>query len=261
MTLLTVVTVVKDDPDGLAATLTSVPLSPEIQIVVIDSSADDTAIQTSIASRVVTYHWAAPEGVYPAMNIGIAHATGDYVYFLNAGDTLIDGQLSLVLDVLKRQAPTWFYAYVAMTDMAGRPVSTPRWSFDAEARHSFSRGLFPCHQATIVRRDQLERLGGFDTSYRIVADYELFLRLTLLSQPEHLDLELARFAPGGVSTVQWRQAAAEFHRARREVLRPRGRAALDEAWHTRTGFLATWAYRTLWAPGRPLERPMRAVRG
>ena len=106
MTLLTVVTVVKDDPDGLAATLTSVPLSPEIQIVVIDSSADDTAMQTSIGSRVVTYHWAAPEGVYPAMNIGVAHATGDYVFFLNAGDTLIDGQLSLVLDVLKRQAPT-----------------------------------------------------------------------------------------------------------------------------------------------------------
>lgn len=261
MTLLTVVSVVKDDPDGLAQTLASIPQTPDVEIVVIDGSTDTAAIQHSVGSRKVSYLWTQPEGVYPAMNSGITHATGEYVYFLNAGDTLIDDQLTPVLQLLREQGPAWFYAYVAMADLAGRPVSTPRWSYDAEARHAFSRGLFPCHQGTIVRRDLLDRLGGFDISYRIVADYELFLRLTRLSDPAHLDIELAHFAPGGVSSTQWRQAAAEFHRARREVLQPRGRAAIDEAWHTRTGYLATWAYRALWAPGRPLERPMRAVRG
>lgn len=259
--LLTVVSVVKDDPVGLAATLASVPTSPDIEVVVIDGSSDTAAITHAVGSRSVSYLWTPPEGVYPAMNTGIAQSGGEHVYFLNAGDTLIEGRLATVLQLLREQGPAWFYAYVAMADLAGRPVRTPRWSYDAEARHAFSRGLFPCHQGTIVRRDVLERLGGFDTSYRIVADYELFLRLTRMSQPAHLDIELARFAPGGVSSTQWRQAAAEFHRARRQVLRPRGFAALDEEWHTRTGFLATWAYRALWAPGRPLERPLRAVRG
>ena len=259
--VLSVVSVVKDDPDGLAATLASIPLAPDIEVVIIDSSSDTAAAQAVIGARDVTYLWTPPTGVYPAMNSGVAAATGEYVYFLNAGDTLIDDRLDRVVELLREQGPQWFYAYVAMTDLAGRPVATPRWSYEAESHHAFSRGLFPCHQATIVRRDLLERLGGFDTTYRIVADYQLFLRLTQFSTPAHLDLELARFAPGGVSSTQWKQAAAEFHRARRQVLRPRGRAALDEAWHTRTRFLATWAYRTLWAPGRPLERPIRAVRG
>ena len=259
--LLSIVSVVKDDADGLAATLASIPDSPDLEIVVVDSSSDTDAVTRAIADRPVSYAWTPPAGVYPAMNAGIARAGGDYVYFLNAGDTLLAGRLTQVMAILREQKPSWLYSYVAMADLAGRPVPTPRWSYDTEAHHSFSRGLFPCHQGTIVRGDVLERLGGFDTSYAIVADYQLFLRLTQMAPPAHVDLELARFAPGGVSSTQWRRAAAEFHRARREVLHPRGRAALDEVWHTRTQFLATWAYRTLWAPGRPLERAVRAVRG
>ena len=229
-TALSIVTVVKDDPSGLQRTLDSLARCDpfdldQVEWIVIDSSQDSGAVRDLVATSPLpaVVHWVAPEGVYEAMNAGLSHATGQFVYFLNAGDHLRDAQaLTTVLKALERSQPTWVYGQVAFADPSGAEVVPPRFDYLAERRANFSRGRFPPHQGTIARRDALLSMGGFDTSYRITADYTAMLRLSLLDDPIEITDVIAEFTTGGLSESRWLLGINEFHRARLEVLRPRG---------------------------------------
>lgn len=254
---LSIITVVKDAVGDLVATVDSIveQSGTGVELVVIDSSSDRDTVPAALSrysSLQVTYAWTPPSGIYPAMNEGLRLASGDYVYYLNAGDTLLEkDSLASVHMALQETEPEWLFADVQMLDDRGRAITTPDWDYDEESAHCFSRGHFPCHQGTFARRESLQSLGGFDTSYEIVADYAMFLCLSLRSRPGRVRRPIAAFAPGGVSTIRWRQAAREFHRARREILRPSGARALRERWETWRLMAATGTYRALWAPGRP----------
>jgi glycosyltransferase involved in cell wall biosynthesis len=92
---LSVVTVVKDDPAGLAATVDSLEDQTggvAIEHVIVDGSSKPLARELSTSGSYVhrTVIAEAARGVYPAMNRGLAQVTGEYVWFVNAGDTLAD---------------------------------------------------------------------------------------------------------------------------------------------------------------------------
>ena len=250
---LTVVTVVKDAPADLARTIASVATQEltGVEYLLIDGSDDRSSVpevlrgMPSLASE---YVWSAPQGIYPAMNEGLALARGDYVYFANAGDVFFDADvLGRVRAVAQATEPPWLFGDVEILGESGHRVITPRWDYVDEQASCFSRGHFPCHQGTFARRRLLLDQGGFDTSYSIVADYVAFLRLTLVGDPAPLDFVIATFAEGGVSTTRWRESFRQFHRARREILRPRGRAALREYLETVMRYAAVEVYRSLWS--------------
>ena len=256
---LSIVTVVRDDAPGFARTLESLRAQElaEVHFVVVDSSGEKQEIPDALSRADVTADivWTEPRGIYPAMNTGLQRATGDWVYFLNAGDTLHDDE---VLDRLRgRAAQTdrgWMFGPVELTAPGRQPIVTPPWDYPTERRANFARGLFPPHQGTLVRTALLRFVGGFDTSYAIAADYAAFLRLSLTGDPEVLDFVIASFAEGGASTLRWQESFREFHRARRSILQPTGAAALreraDTAWH----FARVFAYREVVAPLRRSAR-------
>jgi glycosyltransferase involved in cell wall biosynthesis len=250
VSLLSVVSVVKDDPEGLDRTLTSLAANAldDAEIVVIDGSADRDEIPAVLqrhSAIPVHYAWREPRGVFPAMNDGLTLAEGEYLLFLNAGDVLAGPDvLQSTAEVLTAQRPLWAFGRVRF--MSGTEQwSEPAWDYASERDRSFARGRFPPHQGVFVRADELRRQGGFDTSYRIVADYTSMLKCSLRADPVVLDLAVAEFAVGGLSWTQWRPAQAEFHRARREVLQPKGWRGLKERWDTLRGRATTGAYRML----------------
>ena len=228
--MLSIVTVVKDDPIGLTRTRDSLHDCDthdihEIEWIIVDSSRDTDAVPRIVGNHSTNgnVHWVPPEGVYEAMNIGLERATGDYVYFLTAGDRLRDPQaLTTILDATKKDQPTWIYGQVAFVSPDGKEVVPPPFDYQAERAAHFSRGRFPPHQGTIARRDALLSIGGFDHSYRITADYTAMLQLSLIADPLAIPEVIAQFATGGLSESRWLLAINEFHRARLEVLRPRG---------------------------------------
>ena len=256
---LSIVTVVRDDAAGFARTLASLRRQDlaNVHFVVVDSSREHDEIPDALSRAGVTADvvWTEPRGIYPAMNTGLQRATGDWVYFLNAGDTLHDhGVLHRLRGRAGATPKGWIFGPVELTAPGRRPVVTPPWDYQGERRANFARGLFPPHQGTIVRTALLRSVGGFDTSYAIAADYAAFLRLSLAGDPEVLDFVIASFAEGGASTLRWQQSFREFHRARRSILQPTGAAALreraDTAWH----FARVFAYREVVAPLRRSAR-------
>ena len=136
----------------------------------------------------------------------------------------------------------------------GKRTVTPAWSYYLERKNLFARGFFPQHQGTFARRDLLQKLGGFDTSFHIAADYAMFLRMSQVSDPLELDFVVADFHEGGLSSEHWQRSFHEFHRARVEVFRPTGLARLTEQWNYRTHFSRVWAYRSV---VEPLKRRAR----
>ena len=229
---LSIITVVRDDPEGLQQTLASIDAQGELdaEVVIIDGSARavDNVTLSSLPWRIVRQ---SPRGIYPAMNAGLESASRQYVYFLNAGDTFSDSDtLTRILDGL-RESPdsVWAFGIVEFYDSSGNPLREPSWSYEYERRRLFARGVFPAHQGVVARTDALRDLGGFDESYIVAADYKLILQLSTLAAPIRWTWPIARFQQGGTSSQRWWTALREFHRARREVFNPTGRARIVEA--------------------------------
>jgi glycosyltransferase involved in cell wall biosynthesis len=262
---LTIVTVVRNDVAGLARTVASLAQADlsGVQFLVIDGSDDRSEVQSVLAGSEIESQevvWEPPRGIYPAMNAGLARAHGTFLYFLNAGDTLHSpAALTEVAQGLADAGDAiWIVGRVCFVDADGSCATPPLLEYARERHHLFARGEFPAHQGTLGRTAEIARLGGFDESYTIAADYHLALRLSQIAEPLLLDVVLADFPTGGSSSVRWRQSVREFHRARREVLRPAGIAALVEATRTWLQFTELALFHSLVAPTRTALRSRSA---
>ena len=264
---LSIITPVKDALSELERTCESLATQDlaSVEWLIVDSSTDEEDVPLFIrqsAGIPVTYIRQEPQGIFAAMNRGVTESAGHYLYFLNAGDTLLSSESLTTLRhaLAANNSPPWAYADVEMVDDQGRILAPAHWDHAEERSRCFARGYFPCHQGTVVRGSVIRSLGGFDKSYTIGGDYDLFLRIDRLHPPTHLPFTLARFCPGGASSENWLTALREFHRARRLNLRPSGWAAARERVDTAWFGGKTVLYRSLWAPGRPLHRAVRRIR-
>lgn len=194
--LLSVITITKDDPAGLARTLTSTAgwrqHSGAEYIVVDGSSARPRTAHDGI--RVLVQQ---SSGIAGAFNDGLRVARGEWVWFLNGGDALHPG--------LSRE---WLFALLAAT-AADIVVGSVHYDGDVAPHPSrLLREQWPpliCwipHPAALVRREVLMRAGGFDERWRIAADFDLWLRL--LHQDVRVDVVSVPFALFDINGVSQR---------------------------------------------------------
>lgn len=212
---ISIVTVVKDDPSGFDRTRVSISNQSlkDYEWVVVDSSREPLTKLDNIK-----YSWTDPQGIYPAMNLGIEQSTGEYVYFLNAGDTFSGpNSLEMVLPSLTGECDA-LVAEVLFINERGKEIAPTPINLEKEALRFFASGRFPPHQGLIVRRSLLASLGGFDTAYKVAADFDLFLRLSQTANVCSTPVVMARFHVGGKSSQSWVLAQREFHRARMREL-------------------------------------------
>ncbi len=259
MSLLTVVTVVKDDDFGLHRTLASLKSqdSQDFSVLVVDGSTDRVSVPkilSGFGELSPSYRWAEPSGVYQAMNDALDDVTTPYTYFLNAGDELAGHDvLGRVSRQLEAEAPLWAFGRVLFFNEKGQALPEPDWSYSEERQRLFARGLFPAHQGVVVKTTELREQGGFDTQFRVAADYASILKCALKAAPLELGFPLAIFKQGGLSTTEWRLSLREFHQARVSVFRPSGSAAVRERLNTLTVQLRTHAFHIL--QGLRSDRP------
>ena len=253
---LTVVTIVKDDAEGFKRTMQSLAQQDlsGVELIVVDSCADtnvvdELLVSTDIADRIsqLTLDRMAPAGIYAAMNRGLELANGHFTYYLNSGDEL--SSASVLADAraaVTANKPSWLFGPAEIVQLDGNVIKTPQWDYQAEQESGFSNGHFPGHQSTIASTVLLREIGGFDTSYRIAADYDAFLQLSTMADPVIISEPIGRFHEGGASTVSWFRSIIEFHRARTTRLNLTGRAAVFERFATARQMLRVSAHRSPW---------------
>lgn len=152
---------------------------PDVQHVFIDGASRDgtLSIIESEARRAPVIVSEADGGLYDAFNKGIAHATGDIVGFINSDDFYVhDGVIANMMSAFDDPAIDGVHAdlvYVRQDD----PLKVVRhWHSRDLTPAMMQRGSIPAHPTVFLRRSVYERLGRFDLSYRLAADYEFLLR-------------------------------------------------------------------------------------
>ncbi len=215
-----VITVCLNEGQGMRATCESVvgQRLKDFEWIVLDGgSTDDTLGILSEYEDSVTHLVSEPDGgIYDAMNKGLALAAGEYVVFMNGGDRFASPEvLELVASAPRRDL---IYGDLYYDEIGGRRVSYPD-----EIKPGYLLKRMAPHQATFYRRSLFERFGGYDTSYRIAGDYDLFVRLLEKGRVSHhhIAIPLAVFVLGGVSGSDKHRALRkqENHRIRMKYFR------------------------------------------
>lgn len=208
--LLSIITVTYNAGVVLQRTLDSVAAQdyPHIEHVLIDgASKDDTLalLQAHAAQLPRTLLLSEPDqGLYDAMNKGLARATGDYVLFLNAGDELADSHILTEIFASAPQADV-YYGHALQVDLDGRPHGL-RLPHPPEKLNwkSLQWGMSVCHQAFIVRRSIAV---NYDLNYRICADIDWMIRTLKQVQTAHFTAGVVcRFLLDGLSSKRRKEA-------------------------------------------------------
>lgn len=206
MPMYSVITVVRDDLAGLIRTHASLAAQDwrDFEWIVVDGGSRDGGREWLEAHRAEIAWWrsAPDDGIYPAMNIGLAVASGRYLLFLNAGDILADaGGLGATAAALASAGwPDFCYG-----DAWEGPPGGRLHLKKARSHRRAWYGMFTHHQAMFCRRGALEGL-LFDPAYPIGADYAFTLQLLRRARGVHyLARPVCVFATGGCSQ---RSAAA-----------------------------------------------------
>lgn len=180
----------------------------EIEYIVVDgASKDDTvalikAYEPRFEGRM---RWVSEpdKGLYDAMNKGLRMATGEVVGILNSDDFYTaDDVLERVAEALRDSRLDAVYGdvhYVREEDLGHtvRYYSSKRFT-----RERMRMGSMPAHPSFYARRSCYQRYGGFDTDYKIGADFEQLLRLIYVHKirTRYLAKDFVTMRMGGVSS-------------------------------------------------------------
>jgi glycosyltransferase involved in cell wall biosynthesis len=151
-------------------------------------------------------------GPYPARNLGLKHAQGEFIAFLDADDWWEVSFLEKMHRALSASGADLAYCgwqNVGLEGGRGQPYIPPDYQMEDKVE-CFLRGAapWPIH-AALVRRQVLKEAGGFDLSFPTCMDYDLWLRIaisgTICLVPEVLAY-YRHHVSGQITSVQWRQA-------------------------------------------------------
>ena len=221
MIQISIVTITYNAARSLQRTLDSVRSQryPHIEHLIIDGVSKDDTVKIAeeykkMSPHEVTIQSEPDKGLYDAMNKGLQKATGDYIVFLNAGDSLYAEDTIQTIAEKAESRPAVIYGDTATTDAEGRflhlrrhrPPKTLTW-------RSFKKGMLVCHQAFYVRLD-IARQFPYNLKYRHSADVDWCIRI--MKEAERLGLPLvnahvivANFEEGGDTTQHHRASLME----------------------------------------------------
>lgn len=202
MKKVSIITISYNNAKGLLRTIESVvgQTYTDYEYIVIDGGSSDESkeIIESFSDK-ITYWVSEPDkGVYNAMNKGIAIAKGEYLHFLNSGDSYASE------DVLQKTfSKEYTEPLLRGTQICDYDTHQIKWE-NLGNREVTLYDMFVntmLHQATFIRRDMFEKYGLYDETLKIVSDWKFFF-LTILGgeRTAFLNLDVVVFEMEGIST-------------------------------------------------------------
>lgn len=178
---VSIITVCMNSEGTIQDTLLSVSRQthPELEHIIFDGgSTDDTVeiieLNISSNSRLIT---GRDSGIYDAMNKAVGFCTGDILLFLNSDDMLVDE--NVVSNVVRQFQDTGAHILCAGIKYFDRDPGTKivrTWMPKEFSKGRIASGWHPPHPGFFCRTSIFRELGGFNTVYRIVADFDFMIR-------------------------------------------------------------------------------------
>ncbi len=215
---VSVITVCKNSSDTIERTIQSVLKQDyyDVEYLIIDGNSNDGTQNIIRKYENELSYWCseADAGIYDAMNKGIEHATGEIIAILNSDDWYAPQAISKTVSVFKNSNADITYGNMEMVYASGdRHV----WHPGQEVKPW--EGMPWSHPTVFVKKSLYDECGGFDTSYRIAADYKwLFERWIEGKNFVYIDDVITHFSATGVSSVNTKESWEESIRVRQEII-------------------------------------------
>jgi glycosyltransferase involved in cell wall biosynthesis len=219
--LISIISIVYNDLEGLKQTFKSVADQSfsNYEYLIIDGASTDGCADFLKENDSKIDYWISEKdkGIADAFNKGIQKAKGDWILFLNAGDTLISPTiLEEISPVLKRShLLNLVYGKINVVNDEGKVLRTFGRAFNEK---SFKREMTIPHQAAFHNSKIFDEVGLYDLSYRFCMDYELLLRLKNIDF-KFVNVFIANMLAGGVSQESPNEVYKEFNEVKRKHLK------------------------------------------
>jgi glycosyltransferase involved in cell wall biosynthesis len=206
---VTIITITYNSAATLEDTLRSVVNQdyPNIEYLIIDGKSKDNTLQIvdKYKDKITKIVSEKDKGLYDALNKGIALATGDIVGMLHSDDLYESNHVvsDIVKTFEKNPSADGVYADLVFVERNDINKVTRTWESGDYEEGDFLSGWMPPHPTFFVKKECYERFGGFNTSLRLSADYELMLRMIHKNKIKlaYLPKVVVKMRMGGVSNV------------------------------------------------------------
>ncbi|MFI3263098.1 MAG: glycosyltransferase family 2 protein [Rikenellaceae bacterium] len=201
---ISIITVVYNAKDELRATLENLKniRYPDKEIVVIDGNSTDGTkdVIAEYALDITCFVSEPDKGIYDAMNKGLALATGDYVWFINAGDFVYSPDFLINTFQGQELDADIYYGETLVISEDGEPLGLRKKRLPKKLRwQSFRKGMVVCHQSILVKKSIAPK---YDLSYRYAADVLWVLESLKRAKNIYNTRQIiSKFREGGVSTI------------------------------------------------------------
>ncbi len=199
---VSIITVVYNSENLIERTIQSIIFQtyPNVEYIIIDGFSKDSTVNIIKKYEKKLAYWISEpdNGLYDAMNKGLEKATGDYICFLNSGDTLFSvdtiekafGNLNALPDVL--------YGETMMMDADGNELGLRRLRAPEKLDwQSFKNGMLVCHQSIYIKKEIAPK---YNLRYHIASDFDWVLGSLVKAKTIHnTQLILTRFLDGGLN--------------------------------------------------------------
>jgi glycosyltransferase involved in cell wall biosynthesis len=216
----TIITINYNNKDGLRQTIKSVieQSFKGFEFIIIDGGSTDGSLDVlKEYNKKITYWISEPDnGVYNAMNKGIAKAHGDYINFMNSGDCFYDR--NVLANITEQHLSEDLivgrdYHYNAETKKGFATILPPRLSMLTFIHHTLP------HQSSFFKRELFDH-NLYDEKLQIVADLKFYINQICVKgcSVKLIDIIVCRREPDGISWTYNDKRMQEHSRVIQEIL-------------------------------------------
>lgn len=218
---VSIITVNYNDKVGLESTICSVLKQDcrEFEYIIIDGGSTDGSVEVIQNYKEKIDYWVSEKdnGIYHAMNKGVAHAHGQYCFFLNSGDSFYNDNVLKSIQDLGCDDDIVVGKVVSNKDHSQLFLPPSK---EISLYYLYS-GTVP-HQGAFIKSDLLRRI-PYDENLRIVSDWKFFLEAIILNNCsiQYIDEYIAEFDTTGLSTSNPEKMWKEKERVLSDLFPPR----------------------------------------
>ncbi|HKG07575.1 MAG TPA: glycosyltransferase family 2 protein [Pedobacter sp.] len=215
--IVTIVTVVLNGADYIEECIASVMTQnyKKIEHIIIDGGSCDGTLDIieQYKSRISYVTSEADEGMYDALNKGIAIAKGDLIGFLNSDDRLADQNvISSIVKQFNSQYCDAIYGNLNYVSRNNTEKITRKWESRQYGLRCIQSGWMPPHPTFYIRKEVLDNSEPYSSAYGTCGDYDFMLRLLYKKKIKavFVDLLIVYMRNGGISNGSFKKVFKSF---------------------------------------------------
>jgi len=198
---VSIITVVWNNKETIRDSIDSIlsQTYQNIEYIIVDGGSNDGTVDVvkSYGDKIDKFISEADNGIYDALNKGIAISTGDIIGLLHSDDYYPNPNiLSIVVEKFKNNDIDMIWGDIIYVNKKGE--SKRHYSGE---NINFNIGIMPPHPSVFIKKKCYEDFGYYNTDYRIAADYDLLFRFIKLNNLKCIysnDI-IVNMTPGGAS--------------------------------------------------------------